>query len=164
MANSAADAKRVVALQLTEVVLKTARYDEMASFYTHLLGHGPFYQRTPDPDAPPALPVCRNGGVSSLSELIAQYERMTTQGARPHRAANHGQATSFYFRDPDRNIVEFSCPNFATTEEEEAFMAGPVFAANPSGLELDPERFVARFQSGDSKAELLRLDNTLVAL
>src|SRR5690606_33366091 len=42
-----------VALQLTELVLKTARYEEMAAFYTHVLGHGPFFERTPDPDAPP---------------------------------------------------------------------------------------------------------------
>ena len=196
-----------VALQLTELVLKTARFDEMAAFYTHLLGHGPFYQRTPDPDAPPRpagmperavdvrlgffrihddLPSQVLGlfgidglagldpagpglhhfqfGVTSLGELVAQYEHMTAIDVHPHRAANHGQATSFYFRDPDRNIVEFSCPNFATNREEEEFMAGPVFAANPSGLELDASRFVARFRAGDSNAELLRLDNELVAL
>ena len=74
---------------------------------------------------------------------------MASIGVRPHRAANHGQATSFYYRDPDGNIVEFSCANFATTEEEVAFMSGPVFAANPSGLELDPDRFVARYRAGD---------------
>ena len=207
MSNNGVEAPRAVPLQLTELVLKTARYDEMAAFYTHLLGRGPFYQRTPDPDAPqrpagmperavdvrlafyrihdgqpsqvlglfgvdsvagtdPAGPGLHHFqfGVASLSELVAQYERMAAIDAAPHRAANHGQATSFYFRDPDRNIVEFSCPNFATNQEEEEFMAGPVFAANPSGLELDPERFVARFHAGDPKGELLRLDNTLVAL
>lgn len=196
------------ALQITEVVLKTARYHEMTSFYTHVLGHGPFFERTPDPDAPPrpagmperavdvrlgffrvhegerlsqviglfgieslaGVPVAGPGlhhvqfGVASLGELVAQHEHMISIGVRPHRAANHGQATSFYFRDPDGNVVEFSCPNFATPREEVEFMSGPVFAANPSGLELDPDRFVARYRGGDPTDELLRLDNTEVAL
>lgn len=34
-------------MQLSELVLKTARYDDMAAFYDHVLGHGPFYERTP---------------------------------------------------------------------------------------------------------------------
>lgn len=204
----AATATRAVALRIAEVVLKTGRYDDMAAFYTHVLGHGPFYERIPDPDAPPrpagmperAVDVrlgffrVHDGphgnqvlalfgidrltgseasgpglhhfqfGVGSLGELVAQAEHMAALGARPHRAANHGQATSFYYRDPDGNIVEFSCANFATTEEEVAFMSGPVFAANPSGLELDPGRFVARYRAGDAEEELLRLDNQTVAL
>ncbi|MFF1294661.1 MULTISPECIES: VOC family protein [unclassified Streptomyces] len=210
-ATPAATETQAVALQIGEVVLKTGRYDDMAAFYTHVLGHGPFYERTPDPDAPPrpeGMPeravdvrlgffrvhegphgskgsqvlalfgIDRLAGteasgpglhhfqfaVGSLGELIAQAEHMATLGVRPHRAANHGQATSFYYRDPDANIVEFSCANFATTEQEVAFMSGPVFAANPSGLELDPERFVARYRAGDPKDELLRLDNAAVAL
>lgn len=103
-------------------------------------------------------------GVSTLGDLISQHEHMASIGARPHRAANHGQATSFYYRDPDGNIIEFSCANFATTEEEVAFMSGPVFAANPSGRELDPDRFTARYRAGDPESELLRLDNQAVAL
>ncbi len=195
----------MVTLQLSELVLKTARYEEMAAFYTHLLGHGPFFERTPDPDAPPRPPGMPERavdvrlaffritahsqvlglfgidslagadaagpglhhfqfGVAALGELVAQHEHMAAIGVRPHRAANHGQATSFYFRDPDGNIVEFSCSNFDTMEEEIAFMSGPVFAANPSGLELDADRFVSRFRAGDPLDELLRLDNQAVAL
>jgi catechol 2,3-dioxygenase-like lactoylglutathione lyase family enzyme len=198
---------QAVALQLSELVLKTARHEEMAAFYTHLLGQGPFFERTPDPDAPPRPPGMPERavdvrlaffritdtphsqvlglfgidslagadavgpglhhfqfGVASLGGLVAQHEHMAAIGVRPHRAANHGQATSFYFRDPDGNIVEFSCSNFDTIEEEVAFMSGPVFAANPSGLELDADRFVSRFRAGDPLDELLRLDNQAVAL
>ncbi len=204
---SAAIETKAVALHISELVLKTGRYDEMAAFYTHVLGHGPFYERTPDPDAParpagmperavdvglglfhihegphsqvlalfyvdsligtdasgPGLHHFRFD-VASLGELVGQHEHLASMGARPHRAANHGQATSFYYRDPDGNMVEFSCPNFATKEEEVAFMSGPVFAANPSGLELDPDRFAARYRAGDPESELLRLDNEAVAL
>ncbi|WP_338135323.1 hypothetical protein [Streptomyces europaeiscabiei] len=49
----AASETSAVALQLSELVLKTGRYDDMAAFYTHVLGQGPFCERTPDPDAPP---------------------------------------------------------------------------------------------------------------
>ncbi|MCX4854288.1 hypothetical protein [Streptomyces canus] len=103
-------------------------------------------------------------GVSTLGDLVSQHEHMASIGVRPHRAANHGEATSFSYRDPDRNIVEFSCPNFATVEEKVAFLSGPVFAADPSGLELDPGRFAALYRAGDSEDELLRLDNPAVAL
>jgi len=206
-AQSADAETQAVALQLSELVLKTGRYVDMRAFYTHVLGHGPFYERTPDPDAPPrpagmperAVDVrlgffrIHDGphnqvlalfgidslagtdasgpglhhfqfGVDSLGDLVAQHEHMTSIGVRPHRAANHGQATSFYYRDPDRNIVEFSSANFATVEDEVAFMSGPVFAANPSGLELDPDRFAARYRAGDPIRDLLRLDNRAVAL
>lgn len=53
-----ADGTQAVALQLSELVLKTGRYDDMAAFYAHVLGHGPFYERTPDPDAPPRPRGC----------------------------------------------------------------------------------------------------------
>jgi catechol 2,3-dioxygenase-like lactoylglutathione lyase family enzyme len=197
-----ARAATAVPLQLAELVFKTGRFEQMRAWYTHMLGRGPFYERTPDPDAPPrpaGLPeravdvrlaffqVHDNGhphnqvlalfgldslvgvepsgpglhhfqfGVSSLDDLFTQYEHMKVFGAIPHRTANHGQATSFYFRDPDANIIEFSCPNFFTSEEERAFMSSAQFAANPSGLELDAEEFAARYHSGEPRSSLLSL-------
>ncbi|MFG3028927.1 fumarylacetoacetate hydrolase family protein [Streptomyces sp. NPDC048253] len=44
-AETGAGGTQAVALQLSELVLKTARYEEMAAFYAHVLGHGPFYPR-----------------------------------------------------------------------------------------------------------------------
>jgi catechol 2,3-dioxygenase-like lactoylglutathione lyase family enzyme len=197
-----------VPLQMGELVLKTGRFEQMRDWYSHLLGRGPFFERTPDPDAPPrpaGLPeraadvrvaffsVHDNGhphhqvlglfGVSTLSgtapagpglhhfqfaagsipELITQYEHMLTMGAVPHRTANHGQATSFYFRDPDGNIIEFTCSNFSTPEEGAAFMAGPRFAANPSGLELDAAEFASRFHAGEPLDSLLSLEPKAVS-
>ncbi|MGC4897490.1 VOC family protein [Micromonospora sp. DT31] len=194
---------RPVTLQMAELVLKTGRFEEMHAWYSHLLGHGPFFERTPDPDAPPrpaGMPeravdvrlafftVHDNGhpwsqvlalfgidsltgvdpagpglhhfqfGVGSLEDLIAQYEHMRAGGAIPHRTANHGQATSIYFRDPDGNVIEFSCSNFPTAEEEIAFMSSDAFAANPSGLELDAAAFAQRFHSGEPRESLLSLE------
>jgi catechol 2,3-dioxygenase-like lactoylglutathione lyase family enzyme len=193
-----------VPLQMAELVLKTGRFEQMHAWYSHVLGHGPFFERTPDPDAPPrpeGMPeravdvrlaffqVHENGhphnqvlalfglaglagvdeatgpglhhfqfGVDSLDDLFAQYEHMKEIGAVPHRTANHGQATSFYFLDPDRNNIEFSCSNFDTLDEEIAFMSSPEFAANPSGLELDAEQFAARYRAGEPRQSLLSLN------
>lgn len=191
-----------VPLQMAELVLKTGNFKEMRAWYSHLLGRDPFYERTPDPDAPsrpPGMPeravdvrlafflIHDNGhphsqvlglfgiesltgstasgpglhhfqfGLASLDTLITQYEHMLRIGAVPHRAANHGQATSYYFRDPDQNIIEFSCKNFASFNEELSFMASPAFAANPSGLELDPAEFAQRFRAGEPRKQLLSL-------
>ena len=192
-----------VRLQMAELVIKTAKYDAMCAWYEHLLGHGPFFTRTPDPDQPPrpaGMPeravdvrlaffeihdnghphhqtlgifgidslvgVERSGsglhhfqfGVDGLDELITQYDHMMAAGAVPHRAANHGQATSFYFTDPDGNVIEFSCSNFPTWKEEAAFMASPAFAGNPSGLELDHADFARRYHSGEPRESLLSLE------
>lgn len=47
------------ALQMTELVLKTARFEEMRDWYTRVLVRRPFVERTPDTDAasrPPRMP------------------------------------------------------------------------------------------------------------
>lgn len=192
-----------VPVQMGELVLKTGRFEAMHGWYSHLLGHGAFYERTPEPDAPPRpagmperavdvrlaffqihesehphnqvlglfgmeslIGVEPKGpglhhfqfSVDSLDDLFTQYAHMLSNGAAPHRTANHGQATSFYYRDPDGNIIEFTTSNFATLEGELEFMASPAFAANPSGLELDAEDFAARHRSGESRESLLSLD------
>ena len=190
-------------LQVTELVLKTGRFEEMHAWYTHMLGHGPFFERVPNPDDPPrpaGMPeravdvrlaffeIHNNGypytqvlglfgmeslegaeaqgpglhhcqfGVASLEALFDQYDHMVAGGAVSHRAANHGQATSIYFRDPDGNIVEFSTPNFGSQTAVEEFMSSPQFAANPSGVEHDPVEFAARFRAGAPLDQLLSLD------
>jgi catechol-2,3-dioxygenase len=98
-------------------------------------------------------------GVSSLNDLIGQYDHMVQIGAVAHRAANHGQATSYYFRDPDANIVEFSCKNVDSLDDEMSFMSTAAFAANPSGLELDPAEFARRYHNGEPRESLLSLDD-----
>ena len=81
---------------------------------------------------------------SSLDALCDQYEMLRALGMRPHRSADHGPMTSFYYRDPDGNNVELTAQNFSTLEAMVAFMASDEFKANPSGAEIDHEEFVAR--------------------
>ena len=93
----------------------------------------------------------------NVAELIAKYDLLAEAGLHPHRSANHGPFTSFYYRDPDGNNVELTTQNFPTFEAMTEFMRSPGFKANPSGVELDPEAFVGRFKSGVSVEELVRI-------
>ncbi|MET7453186.1 fumarylacetoacetate hydrolase family protein [Streptomyces sp. NPDC005574] len=84
------DGTQAVALQLSELVLKTGRYDDMAAFHTHVLGHGPFYERTPDPDAPPrpAEPVVF---LKAPSSVIGTGERIRFPKAAPDAVDYEGE-------------------------------------------------------------------------
>jgi len=95
---------------------------------------------------------------AGLGALIEKYEALKADGLHPHRSANHGPMTSFYYRDPDGNNVELTAQNFATFELMNTFMASAAFKANPSGVELDPEAFVARFRSGEALEDLVHID------
>ena len=85
-----------------------------------------------------------------LDALIRRLEVLRNFSLHPHRGANHGATTSFYFRDPDENIVELCVDNFATVAEKVAFMQSPVFKANPSGISLDRDTFIAEHHAGVS--------------
>ena len=93
----------------------------------------------------------------NLAGLVSKYDELSKVGMRPHRSANHGPFTSFYYRDPDGNNVELTTQNFPTFEAMSEFMRSPGFRANPSGVELDPEEFVGRFRSGVKVEELVRI-------
>ena len=83
---------------------------------------------------------------SGIDDLCQTFEMLRDQGLHPHRAADHGPMTSFYYRDPDGNNVELTAQNFATLEEMVAFMRSEAFKANPSGTELVPEDYVANWR------------------
>jgi catechol 2,3-dioxygenase-like lactoylglutathione lyase family enzyme len=92
---------------------------------------------------------------ATLNELITRYEQLAAAGIAPFRTANHGTATSFYYRDPDGNVAELSGSNFDTLEEDRKFVQSEGFRRNPSGVELDIKDFVARFRAGEPTATLL---------
>ena len=93
----------------------------------------------------------------SVQELVEKYEELGEQGMRPHRSANHGPMTSFYYRDPDGNNVEITSQNHPTLAAMVEFMSTDGFKKNPSGAEIDPADFVARFRAGTTVEELTRL-------
>ncbi|MEL7209057.1 MAG: VOC family protein [Actinomycetota bacterium] len=93
--------------------------------------------------------------LATLGDLLDTYERLQGEGIAPYRTINHGPTTSMYFNDPDGTRVELQVDNFATPEEAAAFMASERFAANPIGVEFDPDRLLARFRRGDPVSELV---------
>jgi len=95
---------------------------------------------------------------SSLDQLFARYELLKSAGILPHRSANHGPGTSFYYFDPDGNNVEFSGANFDTEAEYLAYFASESYRRNPSGIEIDADAYIARYRGGTPKAELVRID------
>ena len=92
-----------------------------------------------------------------LDTLMKRIELLRDAGIHPQRSSNHGPVLSFYFKDPDRNVVEFCINNFATAEEMMAFVRSERFQKNPSGLELDRDEFLRRYRSGEPPQQLLSI-------
>lgn len=91
---------------------------------------------------------------ASLDDLFDQFERMKARGVSPYWTINHGMTLSAYYRDPDGNQVETQFDSM-TMEEADAFMSGPLFAANPIGIDVDFEALVARRRAGEDVATLV---------
>jgi catechol 2,3-dioxygenase-like lactoylglutathione lyase family enzyme len=92
-----------------------------------------------------------------LETLMKRIELLRDAGIHPQRCANHGPVLSFYFKDADRNVVEFCINNFDTAEEMMAFTRSERFQKNPSGLELDRDEFLKRYRSGEPPRQLLSI-------
>ena len=91
-----------------------------------------------------------------LQDLLDTYCRLKAIGITPDHSINHGPTTSMYYRDPDGNSVELQVDNFATAEEGTAYLSSDAFAANPIGVDFDPEDLLAKFTSGVSVTELTK--------
>lgn len=101
----------------------------------------------------PARPV----GVShlafayaSLGELLFVYKRMKEHGYPPVRTLNHGNSTSFYYRDPDGNTVETMMDNYTPRETQgykRHYQWSEAFGRMDEG-EFDPDKMVALYESG----------------
>jgi catechol-2,3-dioxygenase len=97
----------------------------------------------------------------SIDDLFDRYEALAANGIVPTRSANHGPATSFYYRDPDGNRVELSVKNYATEAETLEFMQSEGFRRNPAGIDIDPAKYVARYRDGVSLEELRRIPEAI---
>lgn len=92
---------------------------------------------------------------ASLNDLFDNYAQLAAQGIRPYWCIHHGLTVSMYYADPDGNQMEFQVDAFATKAECNTFITGPEMAANPIGVEFDPEEWLARLRAGIPAAELL---------
>ena len=92
----------------------------------------------------------------SLEDLLLNYEQLEARGIAPYWCVHHGLTVSLYYADPDGNQMEFQVEVFGSGDEANAFMCGPVMAANPVGVEFDPVDWLKRLRAGTPAAELLR--------
>ena len=165
-------------VRLSEIVLRTANYQELNDWYQAVLGVDPYleneracFRRLHDDYPYQQLLVIFNKEVkeqtepvagldhiqvrhASLGDMLDRYERLRDVGIKPFRCVNRGRSTSFYYHDPDGNTFELSTVNFDTEAEYLAYLEsnpGPAFG---SGKQIDPDEFAARFRSGVPRSEL----------
>jgi catechol-2,3-dioxygenase len=91
----------------------------------------------------------------SLAELVGTYERLRDREILPWWTIRHGPTLSMYYEDPDGNRAELQVDVYETAEETNEYMLGPEFAANPIGVEFDPEDLAKQFHAGVPDKELL---------
>lgn len=92
----------------------------------------------------------------SLASLIATYERLMSCDIAPVRTINHGPTVSFYYADPDGNLIELQVDAFPDAASAKQWMQGPAFSRNPIGIELNMDDYLAAFHSGTPEAVLLK--------
>jgi catechol-2,3-dioxygenase len=93
---------------------------------------------------------------ADLGDLLDTYARLKQEGITPYWPIHHGVTLSLYYQDPDGNRMEFQV-DCCTVEEANAYMLSDAFAANPIGIEIDPEALLAKYRSGVSLKQLLVL-------
>ena len=95
---------------------------------------------------------------SSLGELIYIYKTLKAAGhPPPHWTVNHGNSTSFYYRDPDGNEVETMLDNFSAIETRDykrLYQFTEEFGEMSEG-NFDPDKMVALYESGVPDSVLL---------
>ena len=164
--------------QLAHIVLRTARYKKVVSWYRTLLNAEPTfsnnrltflsYDEEHHRIAIANMPVLGRRNKSrpgvdhvaftyrSIGELMENHARLRERGIRPAWAINHGPTTSMYYEDPDGNFVELQVENFDTPEDLAAWMSTGEFKENPVGVNFDPDDLLARYRAGEDEAELKR--------
>lgn len=91
---------------------------------------------------------------ASLRDLLENYSLLRGKGIKPYWCIHHGITAALYYADPDGNQMEFQVDSLNSSEDASAFMAA-LFAANPIGVEFDPEDWLARLRAGTPEKALL---------
>jgi len=176
------EARIVKPAKFAHFVLRVSDLEEAISWYAAVLGmhsvhrneficfmtyddehHRLALVQSPTPTQPDALPSRNAPGLdhvaytlNSLEDLLSTYKRLRDAGILPVWPINHGLTTSLYYADPDGHRVEFQVENLDSREALQGYMQSAEFAANPIGVEFDPEILLARYEQGDPLQDLLR--------
>ena len=92
---------------------------------------------------------------ASLTDLLENYGQLKARAIKPYWCVHHGITVSMYYADPDGNQMEFQVDCFDSSDEANAYMEGPHFAANPIGVEFDPDDWLVRLRAGTPASEFL---------
>lgn len=95
--------------------------------------------------------------IMTLDGLFARFERLRSVGITPYQTFNHGPSMSFYYEDPDGNLVELNAPNFDTEKEYLDYFKTPAFQKNVAGVEIDADDVIRRYRNGENRADLVRM-------
>ncbi len=165
--------------KLAHLVLRTSHFEEAQAWWTKVLGarigfaneflafltYDDEHHRVALVNDPSARAPQQATGLdhvaftyAGLGDLLHTYARLAKEGIRPYWCINHGPTTSLYYHDPDGNQVELQIDNFETEEDLIEFMRSGAFAANPLGVEFDPQELLAKFEAGVSASELVQRD------
>lgn len=93
----------------------------------------------------------------SLGELMFIYKKMKSLGYVPHKALNHGNSTSFDYRDPDGNEVEIMMDNYRPLDNQaykRNYQGTADFGSSADG-DFDPEKLLALYEQGVPDSILL---------
>ena len=94
---------------------------------------------------------------ASLEDLFARFEALKECGILPEYTWNHGPGTSFYYKDPDGNMMELSAPNFDNENDYLAYFTTDSYRRNITGIEINADEYVGRFRAGTPKSELVKI-------
>jgi len=87
---------------------------------------------------------------ATFDDLLGTYVRLKGEGILPGWAVDHGVGTSFYYADPDQNIVEINVNNYGNAwTATEHLRTSP-----PTHVQVDPDKLIAARKAGASGWEL----------
>ncbi len=143
--------------------LKTTRLQEMIDWYSTLVGAEVLFQDdvgawlsndaanhriallafpgfTDDPDKDTRTGLHHSAfEYDSFAELNASFLRLRDAGIEPAFCLDHGMTFSYYYPDPDGNLVELQVDNFGDWSKSSDWMrTSEEFHANPIGVFVDP--------------------------
>jgi catechol-2,3-dioxygenase len=167
------DRTQVIRPSMHHVNLKTTRLQAMVDWYGQVIGSRPNFQSgmiafLTNDDANHRIALTSLPGLKdddekaqrtgihhtafeyeTLDDLLASYLRLKHEGILPGTCLDHGMTLSFYYIDPDANLVELQVDNYGDWAASTDFMRHDErFVANPVGEFVDPEAIVAARRAG----------------